>query len=276
MPKQKVTMLFNAVTTDSDGNAYRQAGWSESWYFDGEFDGTLINARRDNLLARRVALLPANCKIVAVRMQQIDPVGPSKLIEITYPGVSTANNDLPSVSLLWNVRSTNGRNHRSVILRGIPDARIVKGEYSPTDTYNNAIRAYFTELSSGWQMKGVDKTKPAIAINAIGVEGTYDIRGINPWAANARVKLLRVRNTNGHSVRGEFTIGTAVPGARVGTIGPWPTTNGVVSNSGKMREVGVEYSNVTLTDYEVLDPLAITRKAGRPFFAFHGRRAAKR
>src|SRR5262249_1107002 len=140
MVATKVTLLFEAATVDSAGNAARAAGFSESYYSTLAIDSPLLFTNWTNLATARAALLPTNSRIVGGRFQTVDPVGASRQFDNVYVGASGTLNDLPNVALQWTMRSAAFANQKNVILRSIPDARVVTGEYSPSPAFNAALQ----------------------------------------------------------------------------------------------------------------------------------------
>jgi len=112
MPTYKVTILFNAGTVDSSGNAARSAGFSESFYSSPTASLEQVRAKMANLCTVRAALMPANVRIVGQRIQSLDPVGATISYDTVYVGNSTAQNDLPQAALQWTVRGNGTPNSR--------------------------------------------------------------------------------------------------------------------------------------------------------------------
>jgi len=273
----KYTQLFQASTVDSDGNPARNAGWSESHYTDLPPTGTAITAATTALDQKRAALMPANTKIVGSRVQEVDTelnVGQSRSYESNIPGNAGTQNDLPSMSLEWRVRSTEGANAAELHIRGVPDARVLKGEFDKgSSSFNQALISFFNELKNGWKFRGRVRTNIVSKIANITVEGTVATQTPHGLAEGDLVRLLRTRNVSGKLVSGVYFV-ASTSNALTFVLANW-TGNGQVLK-GKVRKAGYAFFNLTILDSEVLDPLAVNRKVGRPFHLFRGRRTAKK
>lgn len=275
----KVTTLFNAVTVDSAGNGKRAGGFSESWYSNKTIDTAAFNAAWLNLLRTRAALMPANVTIIGQRVQTVDPLGPARTFENVYKGSGTLQNDLPQVALQWQMNSAAGTNHRNVTLRGVPDARVVKGEYNPTAEYNAALIAHFRELRANWLMRAKDRTQPRVRMRAATSDNPngWQITTQTPHglAVNDTVQILSGLASNGKKY--SFT-GRVVVVDDAAKFHVYPDTELVFGGltGGRVQKRIVTYTEVFLNDAEMTDPLAVIRKCGRPFHQFRGRQTVRR
>lgn len=276
MPATKLTVLINAGTLDSSGNVARVAGGSESYYNIALPSDPSIPTKVNQLLVARAALMPANTKIVGYRLQQVDPNGPTKGFDTVFPG-GVAQNDLPQVAFQWTVRSANTPNQMQRILRFMPDARIVTGEFSPgSSAFNAALQAFFSTLTANWVFRAIDRTQPIGQIQDItglGIMTTVQPHGL------VTGDLVNIMSTK---IGGEIITSYR---AKV-TSFPTPTTVGIArlgkvpnvssSGGGRFRKANIIYCPMEITGAEVGTPTAITRKAGGPNRKFRGRRATKR
>lgn len=272
MPATKVTLLFHAVTRDSAGGAQRLAGFSESYYSTLNIDDPQLKINWNALAIARANLMPANVSIIGSRYQQVDPVGGSRQYDNVYPTTSTLQNDLPGVSLQWTVRSATGPNQRALILRGMPDIRIINGEYAPAANFAAALNAFFAELTAKWQFRAIDRTILPVQIVSI-VGGVLTTAGAHGLVANAPAMIMstlvgtdRVKKSFDAFVLNPITANTAVLA---------PTGRDFAINDsvrGRVRRLSVYYPFFSITGQEILTPTAIHRKAGAPFKKFRGRR----
>lgn len=271
----KVTFLFeqtNVVGSGSSVSAGRQSGWSESWYFpDVGFSSTLLT-RASNIAIARCALLNRNAKIVEIRLKDLSSnqvlVNP-----VTFGGLGPAC-DIPQMALLVLVQSADSFNRRLVELRGIPDDWVSGGELSP-GAASAAFSTWRTSLvAQGAYFSGLDKTIPRFGVQSVVAAGNIITLFLNePSTGIAPDLWLRF-----YRVKPDATCCGSICDAQVtGVTSPTIITarqNGAVNASG--GKVGVR------PDLE-LHPLAgdpfgpkiervVTRKVGRPFDAFSGRK----
>lgn len=275
MAATKVTLLFNAVTLNSAGQAERTAGFSESYYSTLGIDDAALKTNWSALAIARANLLPANVSIIGSRYQTVDPVGGSRQYDNKYPPGSTVQNDLPGVALQWTVRSANSPNQRSLILRGTPDGRVVTGEYSPVANYNAALQAYFNELRAKWQFRAIDRTVLPVRIIDI-------VAGLLTTAGNHGLNVGDIVNVMSTFVGTDPGIKTSykafvrtVPSVSTATLVPTEHVSLPESTGGKIRKVSIIYPFFSITDAEIVTPTAIHRKAGAPFKKFRGRRTVR-
>jgi len=274
----KATILFNAGTVDSDGNAARSAGFSESVYDNTSPNVDAVKSKLNQLCIARAALMPANVRIIGQRIQQVDPKGASISFDSVYIGSSTAQNDLPQAALQWTVRGSATPNQRALILRGMPDARIVTGEYNPTAAFNAALNAYFTRLLNDWQFKAIDRTVLPVkiaTITALGVMTTQTNHGL----ANGDAVNIMSSNSTGDVPPTKYSysaVAYEVTAKTAQLVLPGRTDQIFASAGGRVRKAGVIYPSFAIRADEITTPTAITRKAGSPFKKFVGRRTVRR
>jgi len=271
----KLTSLFNAVTVDDAGNAQRSGGWSESVYGDGIIDSLAFNTKWAALLNARAALLPENTTIIGERVQTVDPLGPARTYENIYPGTNATQNDLPQVALEYQLRSATGFNRRPMILRGTPDIRIVRGEYSGIGAYNAALSAFFSQLVGNWLMRCIDRTQPKIRVVLWnqGAEHICTTETPHGLAPNDVVLQYSGLDSAFKKRSGKYRVST-VSDATHFTVFNFP---GALSLAGgKMRKEVIQFLPMTINNQEIVTPLAVVRKVGRPFHLFRGRRSTRR
>jgi hypothetical protein len=276
MSATKVTLLFHAVTRDASGGAQRLAGFSESYYSTLAIESAALFANWNNLCIARAGLMPANVTIIGSRYQKVDPTGASRQFDTVYPPTTTVQNDLPGVSLQWTVRGFNTVNQRSLILRGIPDGRVVNGEYSPSLQYNNAINAFFARLKADWQFRAIDRTVLPVKIVSI-VGGLMTTAQPHGLAANDVVNIMSTKVGTDRVVT-SYQAGVLPAGLTANTANLFLAGRGEnVPDSvfGRVRKHDTIYPFFSITDGEQLTPTAIHRKAGAPFKKFRGRRTVR-
>lgn len=275
MPAFKHSMLIQQSTIQPMNNAIiRVGGWSESWYA-GSAAPTFFAA----LCQLRAPLLPNNAAIVGQRIQQVDPAGSAQVFSRVYPGTAGLQPDIPQMALLCRARGVNVTNTRSVILRGLPDARVTNGEYDPSLAYDAALQAYFAGLvSQFWQFRGRKLDAATVPILSVRVRPTIvpetitvnTSEAFGGWVAVGKVVQI-TGSVDADGLRRTATVKvTAVDSgsANFDAINwPWGDTDG-----GRVREFGIVYPQVS----EVAVSRVITRKVGRPFTSYRGRRSRRR
>lgn len=276
MVATKVTLLFNATTQNPEGTTQRLAGFSESYYSTLAIDNPALKVIWNNLCIARAALLSANTAIIGSRYQNVDPVGASRQYDTVYPSPSTAASDLPSVALQWTVRSLGTFNQRSVILRGVPDARVANGEYSPIASYNTALGNFFNELRTNWQFRAIDRSILPVKIASI-IDGVMTTLQPHSLAIGNHVKIMSTLAGSDRVVRSYEAVVTAPVTTFNANLFMWGGREAVPNSVfGRVRKATIIYPSMGITPEEIVTPNAITRKVGSPFRKFRGRRTAKR
>lgn len=275
MAATKVTLLMQAGTIDSTGNAARSAGFSESYYTPLAVTDAALTPIWTQLCTLRAALLPTNSRIVGSRYQTVDPVGPSRQFDNVYVGGAGTLNDLPGVALQWTVRSPATNNQRNVILRSIPDARIVTGEYSPSPAYDAALQAFFSHLVLNWRFRAIDRSLPIVKIKDITGAGLMVTLAPHNLLAGQMANIMSTRPDSFRTVSYLAQV-VEVLTATSATIVLAANTGFLQSSvGGRVRRALNIYPNISITNGEVISPVAITRKVGAPFRKFRGRRTVR-
>lgn len=267
----KCTMLFQQSTINSNtGVAVRVGGWSESWYSTGEYSSGLATKFR-LLCARRAILLPTGAAIVGQRYQKVAPVGASVTSAFTYAGVAGRPCDVPQIALFLRTPSRNFPNIRPVTLRGVPDARVVTGEYANDTTgfYDFALRRFFEELTQ-WNFRGFDRSVDAGDVFSVDAQGVVLLKAPYAAAVHDIIHFSGCLDINGIKRGGNFHV-TAAPGVFTFTVGNWPyglCQGGKVTKRVEVFPAVGEMVSIT--------PRVIVRKVGRPFGSYRGRASKRR
>jgi len=266
----KYTMLFEARTSFGATNTTRSrvGGWSESWY-DSLFSEA-IKAEFLVLCEKRAALLPAGASVVGQRYQEVDPIGATSTGSRVFPGTAGLQADIPQMSLLLRIPGSSVKNFKPFYLRGLPDARVVLGEYSPASGYTAAL-TQFLDYLQGWNFRGRNLANAAVPILTISNVGAYQLEADSPAAEGDMVRVLRCTLANGNFFGGRFRIATKLT-ARTGTLADWSAG---AATKGRMRIDAIVYPGVPagLTPDDVVSRV-VTRKVGRPFAEYSGRRSS--
>jgi hypothetical protein len=278
----KFTMLMQLATNISDPTAQprRIGGWSEGWYFEGATVADLYRfafglpgiaaVAVPGLCPSRANLLPTGSAIVGQRVQQIDPVGPSQSLSRLFPGGAATLPDVPQMALLCSTPGLNVKNIRRTILRGIPDARAIEGEYAPSAQFKGDLTTFFTALSQ-FEFRGVDLAQPTIPIIAIAGDGTIQLAGLSAgFAVNDMVKVLRSHDSFGASIGGKFMV------ELIGTATSVKVRNWTAGacTGGALRKHAFVYPFVDSLNCTI--GRLVTKRVGRPFIQYRGRRSKVR
>jgi hypothetical protein len=275
----KFTMLLQANTAISSPTApvHRIAGWSESWYYPGTslqsclaaaFGGvTGLLSSSLGLVPARAGLLPLGCSVVGERVQVVDPPGLSQSLASVYPGNPAFFEGYPSIALLAKIPGVGVRNIRRVLLRALPSAVVVEGEYTPNVLFAAQL-ALFTQALAGWQFRGRDLAQPLFHVLTISAAGAVQCQENVPFTVGQAVRVLRSRDVTGDLRGGRFVVSTTGPLSSQFTIPGWPFG---ACTGGTVRADAVVYPAVDTSN--PLTGRAVTKKVGRPFFQFRGRRA---
>lgn len=258
----KCTALWQQ--TSGDG---RVAGWSETWYTAGTFGAAAIAFI--NTIAARAALLSAAAKCIGLRVQV--PGGQTYAQTLSVPGSAGSLQDVPMMAVNLKVYSPTNPNTKIFQLRGVPDATVVLGAYAPSANFTANLSAYIKNVSDNnmcWQ--AINRTTPQVNIVSIAADGTFVFAGAVTYAQGDYIQVMRARNVNGVRVSGKFYVATKVD-AQNGKFANW--VSGQVLGNGKVRPVSIIYPLVSNAPPVVLG--ITTRKVGRPFGLYHGRRTKR-
>lgn len=273
----KVTSLFQQATAPSDPTrpVHRLGGWSESWYYPG----TSLNSAIAQYQGQggvfgsvgwgpaRAGLLGLGAAIVGQRFQVVNPVGPAQSTAFQFVGAPAREQDIPQAALLLKVPGLNVLNIRKTVLRGIPDSQIFEGELSTDFVYLTQLQLFQRELAN-WQFRGRDLSQPTIRIISISAMGVVTTEAPPPYVVGDIVRVLKTKLPTGKLVGGRFQVVAVGPGFNQVTLLNWgfgPTTIGSVRKD-LIVFIGADSANVTVSRI-------VTRRVGRPFFQFRGRRS---
>lgn len=290
----KVVMQFQVTTNDQAGNnagsiGYTRrghiGGWTEHVWYNGDTLSDLrtllysTNFYGPGLCLARARLLPKSALVYGVKLYK-GGAGRGQTEGRSFPGNSSYDTDIPQMAALCRGGSTGFAVSRVFEVRCIPDDMVTSGEFSPTTSYASNFAAYFNQLG-GFSFLANDPTNVANPIFELFQfsDGTapytnyaiVTLNGPNSFALNDIVTLNQVLDANG--VRRSFT-GSVIapgPGANQFKLGGWtfgPATGGTATLKSKgifnLDPNGFSVSRIT------------TRKVGRPFEKYVGRRSSRR
>lgn len=279
MPAWKMTLLFQALSKAGDPNypIHRIGGWSESWYSTISADtaknrmlgGGTVDANRASVLYRS-RLLGTGASIVGWRLQQVDPVGGSQTGFLSIPGKSGFNQDIPQMGLLCRAPSIGKVNVKRFILRGIPDAVVEQGEYTPDSDYKTDLANYFNDLQF-WCFRGRDLSQAAVKVFKITTAGIVTTEAPHGAAINDMVRVMRTTDSGGE-LRSARKMVTAVgPGTNSLTLDSWEFG---ATTGGTIRKDAIVYPAVDSANTAF--SRIVTRRVGRPFTGYRGRQSSRR
>ena len=271
MPLSKFTMIFE-LSTNADGfsQSTRVGGWTESVYYNG----AVSDIRKDffrTLCTLRAALLPQSAAIVGQRYQNLDPRGGSATGGQRFNGNAAYGNDIPQMALLCSIGAVGATNIRRFELRGLPDELVHQGEYSPDGVYPGLINNFVYALQrDSWYFVGRDLSQPLVPMVSLASGGNFVLSQDLTFDIGNRVQILRTVDADGIQSGGFFYIATKAS-PRTGNIADWIGGDNV---GGKMRLA----NNVTLLFDRASFAVerVVTRKVGRPFGGYSGRRSVRR
>jgi hypothetical protein len=275
----KCTMLFEDSTNASGGanpDVTRVAGWSESWYFNGDLDGCrqafIFGAGAGGarpLCAVRAACLPKSARISGQRIQQVSPVGPSQSYGVSFPG-GNFETDTPFMALLCGCSADGVNKARKFTVTCIPDEFVVQGEFAPSRLYNDKLRTYFNYLDGVFSVKARDGSNPNFRLVSIDATGKAKTLFANPFAIGDVVYVTGAVDAGNNKRSGRYTV-----------LAIFPLTNEVVLQGWNWGQTagGVMYLAGTLYPAVSGQPYAIrikAKKVGRPFTQYRGRRSKRK
>lgn len=272
----KYTQVFEQSSTSFDGGSGRNAGWSETLYYDGNTITSAFNQAGFDLDKARAKLLVANAAIVGERAAIIDPKAGTRTWDIRYKGNPSWANDVPQMAAHVTLRAAlPAMNRRETILRGIPDVLVENGEYRPDADFEKALKAYVDILASGWKFRVFDRANATKqAIDSITADGIVDLGAPRLFGANDTYLNMRgARDEYGHRFSGRFTWKPHADITKLKLMG-W-TQGPVTFTKGELIADKWAYVGIQTLEMLELTPRIIVRKVGRPSSGYRGRRTAQ-
>lgn len=265
----KVTLFFTVAPTSTDGQSYRVAGFSESWYHPSETLQSVLGDTR--LLCRaRAKLLPTQGSIVAQRYQIASPdgrPGASQVRLLYYKGNPSYNTDVPNLGFQFRAYAVGKQNRAVRMIHSIPDQFIENGEAKFSVQYLKDRDAYWKLLSDSWQFRGIKMdvdTKEIESISDIGAIVTTEDFAYP--GDKKKVQVIRTKQDEGRDdYHGQIVRTIASADAKHFTVKDW---NGGSCTGGRVRPYSHEFFGI---DPEIQGESIYSHKLGRPFFQYRGR-----
>jgi hypothetical protein len=271
---QQATQLGNAAPEIGYAPAQRVGGWTEHVWGDADLSLTMSRLRDPGradgwppLLPARATILSNNANILGVRLYQ-GGAGRGQFIPMAYPGAGGPE-DIPQMALLCAAQNPSSNSVRRWTIRGVPDAQISQGEFSPTSFYSGAVKQYFQALNN-FYYKG-QAVVTAYNVFTVSAAGIVQLTVPMPFALNNIITLKNVLDATGVRRGGQFMVTSLAPGGNGFTIAGWTfgdSTKGsaYIGAGGTFNIGGGNTPAVERT---------VTRKVGRPFAGYRGRRSKR-
>jgi hypothetical protein len=158
-------------------------------------------------------------------------------------------------------------NRRRISLRGIPDSKVVGGGYVRTAAFSAAVADFYKNLD-GYSFPGHDKSVPGAKVLVVDANGRATLDRPVPFALNTPVRITRIKEAGSAEIRHFSSVITAQPAPTVVQLDPNRAV--VIGLGGRMDSDVVLYFLVDPDEVPV--PKITTRKVGRPFDSYRGRR----
>jgi hypothetical protein len=273
----RCSWLFDVTTNPTNLSiaSAHSGGWSESHWSPNTLPADSGYIR--DWAQYRARLLPSEASIVGFRLENFSIVG-NKLLpggtaggKFQYPGVYGGDLNLPQDAISCAGASATSTNSAKFNLRCIPDSQIVNGEFQPGSGYLSALNAFLANLVNAvWGFIGRVKSNPSAQVMGIASGGVVTLSAnVGGAPGNGFLRLNRVYDTLGNPVKGTFPM-TNVAGPVYTVSGLGATT--VSKPSGTARLDGLSFYAYGTTSIG----RACSRKIGRPFEQYRGRRSKAR
>ena len=269
----KVVLVLNG-STQSQENTWAGAagaahgfGFTESFYLQTSDVSAIKTLLQTEVAPKRAAILVGSLSVAYARLY-ISGGGKGILIPLGLPGVFTQT-DVANVGLLWQTNNANAPAQSRKWLHGIPDNMVVGGEFSPTQNYRVRLQNYFDTLLTAY-FRGNAQTN-LIGIQEIASDGTVTFTGNNPFSVGNYITIARTLLDTGRRKGGLFSVASIGPGAAQLKLSSW--------QYGHSRG-GTAYIK-TPTFYQIFQNANVslvrigTRRVGRPFGLYRGRRSKR-
>jgi hypothetical protein len=277
----KCSQLFQLTTATSNPTRprHRTGGWSEHYYWEGPdlatfrlyfLGGQQGPVEFTGLCALRADLLPLGASIVGQRWQAVNPVGPAQSAGRVFPGTSTLQCDVPQMTLLCSAPAVAARNVRKLKLRGIPDARVIEGEFLGAQEFNAAFNRFIFWLQHfSFRARNLDAAK--VTVQTISALGLVQAVEAIPFLVGSQVAIGRTKTTAGKTVNGIFVVESVGPGVGQFTVRNW-TAGACTGGYARLHQVTYpkfDHTNISLDRIIVM-------KIGSPFDKYRGRRSKRK
>lgn len=273
----RLTNIFQLTTAPTNlARAHTHiAGWSESFWTN--LNPTAFQPPWATIRNQRATLLPVTAAIVGFRVQFFTISG-NKLLpggavsgRLNIPGNASNITDLPQVSLMLNCLAGGGNpNSSRMVLRGMPDAIMIGGEYQPTPAFAGQVTLLCNSFQGfNFGFIGRDLSQASVRVNKItGNVVVIDALPATGLNVGDFIRFHRVNDDSGNPVKGAFVV-TQIAGLQITCQGLDAT---LTQPSGTLRR-----DLLAMFNFGTVTPIrAIVKKVGRPFEQYRGRRSKTR
>jgi len=270
---QQTTVKRKTAPSLNYDPAVRTGGWSESFY--GPDDVATVKAlltetsatRPFSLVQARANLLGKQASIVGARLY-LGGAGKGQPLGISLAGTN-GDSDMPNSAVQILASSNITGQARRFVLRGMPDDDSYKGEWDPDDDDTARMQQYFNALAGfGW-MAMVETNKVKLFSND--AAGVFIVDGTSPFGITNIITLKNVYLTDQERrYGGKFVVG-ALPALNKFTVTEWLGEPGKGGTASLVTKGFQAFATSTLSVVRT-----VSRKVGRPFAGYRGRRSRKR
>jgi hypothetical protein len=285
----KVVMVLQQATVPNNSSpiigytaAAHIGGWTEHvwWPTDSLEDcltalkgPALVNGQQPLLYARSL-ILSNQGTVLGVRLYQ-GGAGRGAFFPTGYNG-SAGDEDIPQMALLCAGLGNGTPSVRRFTLRGIPDLQVRLGEFEPTTDYLSRMDLYLSSMTNFGFRGSNPVAKYAIAsiaqVAGPPQSGLVTLTVNNPFSVSQFVTINQTLDAGQNRLGGRFMVSAIGPLNNQFSIAGWSdgaTTGGTVSMPAKavfqfLSSGGISVERV------------VTRRVGRPFGQYRGRRSKHR
>jgi hypothetical protein len=242
-----------------------------------------LNPAAARLAKARQRLLPQNSAIIGVRYSALDvnlvSTGRSRTYDTVYPGTAALENDVPQAAIKVTLRANPpDPNRKEMTLRMIPDARVIKGEYNPSATFDQALQGFIQAACADFKFRGLDNLAGDFRIKGISSTGKLDFDGVVPFPSDTLVQTYRLKpqDSNIRIPTGQFKLVETSTGSSAGWyLQGWVCAVPILVKSGYLRRVRYKLLTPVYDAEEAANPMVVVKKVGRGLFQYAGRRARR-
>lgn len=277
----KFSIFINAAvqenTPDQQGNAgaagatTRIGGISESWYSTLTYNSQEMTDMVNEYCKRRARLLPNMCAIVARRFQEVGSRGKVIVSKRSFSGSADTIGDIPQMALAVQSHSRTTGAERKIILGAIPDARVSRGSYVPSNIFQANLISLLDWIQANCLMRAIVQTVPTFPLVQVSDTGIVTTDGVTGFAVDNMVQIMSTRGAR-YVARGGFFKITKVLDTTSFQLNDWKYG---LCLKGKVRLAQKDFEQVNFYDNDRTNPKVTTRKFGRPFDLFRGRASTK-